>query len=193
MTEPSAERVASLADRGGFTASDQGCGMPVFEYESRIRAPLETVWKFHSTADGLVKLTPDWVQLSVDEVRGPDGEPDPEILEAGSEITLSVRPFGVGLRRSETSRITERVVDDGSAYFVDEMVDGPFETWRHRHSFHADGEETVCADHVEYTPPLGRLGALARPGLAFGLNRLFRYRHRRMRTLLESAGTSGDP
>ena len=38
----------------------------------------------------------------------PDGEPDPEVLEAGSRIKLSMRPFGVGPRQEWTSVITER-------------------------------------------------------------------------------------
>lgn len=159
--------------------------MPEFEYESRVRAPLDTVWDFHSTADGLVKLTPDWFHLSIDEIRGPEGESGTEILEAGSVIELSVQPLGVGPRQSETSRIEEREHVDGSAYFVDVMEDGPFDSWRHKHSFHADGDATLCVDHVEYAPPLGRLGALASPVVSLGLDRLFRYRHRTLRSLLE--------
>jgi ligand-binding SRPBCC domain-containing protein len=160
--------------------------MPEFEYESRVQAPLDTVWEFHSTPDGLVKLTPNWFRLSIEEVRGPDGELDPEILEAGSVIELSVSPLGIAPRQSETSRITEREYEDGSAYFVDEMEEGPFDTWRHRHSFYTDGDGTICVDHVEYAPPLGRLGGLASPVVSFGLDRLFRYRHRQLRSLLES-------
>jgi len=159
--------------------------MPVFEHQSRVRAPLETVWRFHSTADGLRELTPDWFRLSIEEIRGPDGELDPDVLEAGSVLRISVNPFGILPRQTETSRIVEREHEDGSAYFVDVMEDGPLPKWHHRHSFHADGEKTVCTDHVEYELPLGRLGSLGRPGFALALDRLFRYRHRRMHALLE--------
>jgi ligand-binding SRPBCC domain-containing protein len=160
--------------------------MPVYEHESRISAPLEEVWEFHSTAQGLRALTPGWFHLSFEEIRGPDGELDPDVLAEGSEIRLSVKPFGLLPRQSETSRITEREYEDGSAYFVDVMQEGPLSEWRHRHSFQADGDGTICADRVEYTLPFGRLGSLGRPGFTLALDRLFRYRHRRTRTLLES-------
>jgi ligand-binding SRPBCC domain-containing protein len=159
---------------------------------TRVEAPLAAVWDFHSRIEGLEALTPGWANLRVEGVRGPDGDPDPEILETGSRIRLSVRPFGVGPRQRVVSLITDRESDTGSARFVDELVEGPPVAWEHTHTFFADGDETVVQDRVGYDLPTGVGRALAPLGRV-GLGPLFRYRHRRTRELLEGPGTSERP
>lgn len=154
--------------------------MTVYSKESRVDAPLDEVWAFHGRIEGLVALTPDFLGLRVEEVRG---ESDP--LTVGTEVRLSVRPFGVGPRQAWTSRIVERRREESRAVLRDEMVDGPFERWTHTHEFVADGDATVLRDRVAYRLPGGPVGplasALAWPGLALA----FRYRHRKTRELLE--------
>lgn len=147
-------------------------------------APIEDVWAFHSTVDGLRELTPDWMRLHIDGVAGPNGSPDPEVLVAGSEIEMSMRPLGAGPRQRWTSRIVERDPDgtttpERSARFVDEMEGGPFRRWEHTHAFYADGDETLLVDTVAYRLPLGPLGDLAGPAAKIGFEGMFRDRHRR--------------
>ncbi|ELZ46634.1 cyclase/dehydrase [Halorubrum distributum JCM 9100] len=147
-------------------------------------APIEDVWAFHSTVDGLRELTPDWMRLRIDGVTGPDGSPDPEVLVAGSEIEMSMRPFGAGPRQRWTSRIVEREPDgttqpERSARFVDEMEGGPFRRWEHTHAFYADGDETLLVDTVAYRLPLGPLGDAVGPMAKVGFEGMFRDRHRR--------------
>jgi ligand-binding SRPBCC domain-containing protein len=160
--------------------------MDSYERSVRVHAPLSEVWEFHSTESGLVALTPDWMGLQVEEIRGPDGEPDPAVLETGSTLRLSTRPFGVGPPQSWTSEIVARERDDGSAYFQDVMHDGPFEEWEHTHSFYADGDATIVRDRVRYELPLGAVGRAIGPAAVVGFAPMFRYRHRRTRQLLES-------
>jgi ligand-binding SRPBCC domain-containing protein len=154
---------------------------------TRVAAPLDAVWTFHSRIEGLEALTPGWANLRVEAVRGPDGEDDPAVLETGSRIRLSVCPFGVGPRQRVLSVITGRERGDGAAWFRDVMDDGPMASWEHTHSFFADGDETVVEDRVAYElpRPAGPLGPLAR----VGLDPLFRFRHRRTRRLLAGPGS----
>ncbi|WP_251342491.1 SRPBCC family protein [Haloplanus halophilus] len=159
--------------------------MATYRRRTRVDAPLDSVWDFHSRVSGLEALTPDWLNLRIEAVRGPDGEPDPGILETGSRIDASIRPFGVGPRQRWTSVITDRVRDGASAYFRDEMVDGPFRRWEHTHRFFADGAKTVVDDRVEYALPFGPLGEAVAPLARVGFEPMFRYRHRRTRALLE--------
>lgn len=128
-------------------------------------------------------LTPDWLGLRIEWVRGPDGDPDPAVLEAGSEVRVSVRPFGVGPRQSWTSRITARERTGGEAVFRDVMLDGPFAAWTHTHRFRAAGGGTIVTDDVEYALPWP-LGPVSRVAVV-GLAPMFAYRHRRTRALLE--------
>jgi ligand-binding SRPBCC domain-containing protein len=165
--------------------------MSVYERSTRLPAPLSAVWDFHSTTAGLVAVTPDWMQMRVETVRGPDGETLPTgddanapILVEGSEVDLSVRPFGVGPRQSWTSRIVERRIDDDTARFVDEMVAGPFADWTHTHSFQGAGDATVMTDRVEYRLPGGTVGGAVSPLAVVGFEPMFRFRHRRTRRLL---------
>jgi len=160
--------------------------MATYERETRVRAPLEEVWDFHSHVSGLEELTPDWMGLRVEAVIGPDGERNPDVLEAGSEIDLSMGPFGVGPRQHWTSLIVEREQEPGVAYFIDEMIHGPFDTWVHTHQFFADGEETIVRDHLEYELPFGALGEAVTPFSGVGFEEMFRTRHARTQQALES-------
>jgi len=159
--------------------------MPTYERSSRVVAPFEEVWGFHSDERGLVALTPGWMNLEIESVRGPGGDPDPDVLEAGSVVESSVRPFGVGPRQSWVSDITARGRSGGTAYFRDVMSDGPFRRWVHTHMFYADGETTVVRDRVEYELPLGSVGKALGPLAVVGFAPMFRYRHRKTRELLE--------
>lgn len=159
--------------------------MATYERSARVAAPLAAVWEFHSTERGLVELTPDWICLQVESVHGPDGDLDPDVLETGSTLSVSVRPFGVAPRQSWVSEIVAREQDGTSAYFRDVMSDGPFEHWEHTHSFFADGEETVVRDSISYQFPLGQAGDAAGPLAVVGFEPMFRYRHRRTKQLLE--------
>jgi ligand-binding SRPBCC domain-containing protein len=159
--------------------------MPTYQRETWVDAPLADVWDFHSHGSGLEALTPRWMHLRIEAVRGPDGESDPTVLETDSEIEVSIRPFGVGPRQSWVSVITRREVDDGAAIFEDEMRSGPFRRWHHTHAFYAEGDRTLIRDRVEYRLPFDGLGDAVGPFAWIGFEPMFRHRHRKTRELLE--------
>ena len=158
--------------------------MATYRRETRIAAPLDEVWAFHSRIDGLEALTPDFANLRVERVVGPDGDPDPEVLVEGTRIHLAVRPLGLP-GGSFVSLITEREENDDSARFVDVMENGPLPEWRHTHTFRADGDETILTDHVRYQLPGGGLGRTLSPLGRIGFEPAFLYRHRTTKRLLE--------
>jgi ligand-binding SRPBCC domain-containing protein len=155
--------------------------MQTFERELRVNAPLEDVWAFHSTIDGLRALTPGWMHLRVEDIEYPERVREGHVLEAGTRIHMSVKPFRVAPRQTWVSRIDKRVEGDGYAYFVDVMEEGPFPEWTHTHLFYGDGDETLLRDSVEYEAPAGQLGAF---GSGAVMAPMFRYRHRRTREIL---------
>lgn len=169
--------------------------MATYRRETRIEAPFDAVWQFHATIDGLEALTPEFVNLEIERVVGPDGDTDPGTLEAGSRIEMSVRPFGVGPRQRIVSVITDRHLDDGAGYFRDVMESGPFDEWEHTHQFFADGDGTRLVDRIEYRLPGGPVGRIASPLAKVGFAPMFRNRHRTTKRILESdsgSGRSGD-
>jgi len=159
--------------------------MATYKRSVRVEAPFEEVWEFHATGEGLVALTPGWMHLQIEDERGPDGEPDPDALEAGSTVISTVQPFGVGPRQRWVSDIVARERKDDYAMFRDEMADGPFPHWVHTHSFYRDGSATIVRDFVEYELPGGPVGRIGSPLAWVGLEPMFRYRHRKTRALLE--------
>ncbi|WP_058366664.1 SRPBCC family protein [Haloparvum sedimenti] len=159
--------------------------MPTYRRRTRIAAPFEEVWEFHATTAGLERLTPDWMHLRIEGVRGPDGEREPEELAAGTRIRMSIGPLGVVPRQRWVSVITDRRRSDDDAVFVDEMREGPFRKWEHTHTFLADGDETVLIDTVRYRLPFGAVGDALGPLAKVGFEGMFRDRHRRTRAALE--------
>jgi ligand-binding SRPBCC domain-containing protein len=176
--------------------------MQVYERDTQIDAPFGEVWDFHSRVSGLTALTPGIARMRVEAIRGPDGNPDPSLLEpdpgvltVGCEIDVTVQPLGIGPKQSWTSVIAERRANERAALFRDRMEDGPFETWEHSHYFYANGDSTVIRDHVEYRLPGGGLGRLAGPFAVVGFEPMFVYRHRETKRLLggRSAPENGSP
>lgn len=159
--------------------------MPTYQRRSRVDAPFDDVWAFYSGIEGLVALTPEFMHLRVEAIRGPDGERDPDVLETGTQLRLSARPFGVGPRQRWVSRIVEREERDGTAVFRDDMIEGPFREWVHTHRFEAVDGGTVVDDRVEYRFPGGPIGDAVGPLAGVGFEPMFRYRHRKTRELLE--------
>ena len=159
--------------------------MSTYRRRTHVDAPFEDVWSFHSRVAGLEAVTPPFLDLRVERVVGPDGEVDPTVLTAGTRITMSVRPLGVGPRVRWTSRIDAREAGDDNAFFVDRMEDGPFPAWRHTHRFRAEDGGTLMQDEVRYRLPGGPVGRALGPFGLLGFEPMFRYRHRRTKELLE--------
>ena len=159
--------------------------MQTYERSVRVAAPFEEVWDFHSTEKGLVALTPGFMNIEIEDVRGPDGEANPDVLEAGSVVESSIRPFDVGPRQTWVSDIVARGRSSGAGYFRDVMLEGPFPEWTHTHMFYADDGETIVRDKVEYELPLGAVGRTFGPLGVVGLDPMVRYRHRKTKELLE--------
>jgi ligand-binding SRPBCC domain-containing protein len=159
--------------------------MATYSRQTRIDAPLESVWDFHSQISGLEALTPSWMNLEIESVTGPDGTTNPDVLVAGSIIKMSMRPLGITPQQQWTSAITARKAGDGTAMFRDEMRGGPFSTWVHTHRFFADGTTTILHDEVRYEFPGGFLGDILSTFGVIGFEPMFRDRHQTTKKQLE--------
>lgn len=70
-------------------------------------------------------------------------------------VTWKARHFGFTFKM--TVQITEM---QSPAFFVDEMVKGPFERMRHYHAFWPQPNGTLMEDEFVYKSPLGWLGKI---------------------------------
>jgi ligand-binding SRPBCC domain-containing protein len=72
------------------------------------------------------------------------------LIAEGEEVSWEARHFGVVWRM--TSRITEF---DPPHRFVDQMVRGPFSSFRHQHLFEPGGGKTRMTDELRFSMPVG--------------------------------------
>jgi ligand-binding SRPBCC domain-containing protein len=103
------------------------------------------------------------------------------LIGAGEEVSWDARHFGVRWRM--TARITDY---EPPHRFVDEMVRGPFRSFRHEHLFEPAGAGTRMTDLVTFRMTLGPVAEL--PVGAY-LRRLLRIRGAAIRS---AAITFGD-
>ncbi|KIC03508.1 cell division protein [Flavobacterium sp. JRM] len=71
--------------------------------------------------------------------------------------TVTWRGKHFGLYLTHKSRITAMNFYD---YFVDEMEEGKFKSFKHEHFFKEENGQTIMTDKLEYETPFGILGKL---------------------------------
>jgi ligand-binding SRPBCC domain-containing protein len=77
------------------------------------------------------------------------------LIHLNETVTWRGRHFGFYL--THKSRITEMDLYD---YFVDEMEEGKFKTFRHEHFFEEKNGVTIMTDKLQYETPFGIIGKL---------------------------------
>jgi ligand-binding SRPBCC domain-containing protein len=77
------------------------------------------------------------------------------LINLNESVTWRGKHFGFYL--THKSRITAMVLND---YFVDEMEEGKFRTFRHEHFFEETNGITTMTDQLQYETPLGIFGKL---------------------------------
>lgn len=119
--------------------------MPTFRVVTDIDAPVEACFDLSRSIDLHLES-----MLASDE-RAVGGVTS-GLIAAGEEVTWQARHFGVRWRM--TSRIVEF---DPPRCFVDEMVRGPFRSFRHEHRFEARGAGTRMTDVITFRTPVALL------------------------------------
>ena len=108
------------------------------------------------------------------------------LIGAGEQVSWEAHHLGVRWRM--TSKITEF---EPPHRFVDEMVRGPFASFRHEHLFTASKSGgTVMADVVDVRMGLGPIGPVADIFATAYLRRLLRIRNAAIRAGAERPGGS---
>lgn len=137
--------------------------------ENTFDVPFEAVCEMHRTIDGLVSLTPSVLHPRVE----PIGTDD-RTVKSGLEHWLVIEPAGLGIEWRWRARIVDRWDGPDEMGFEDVQLDGPFDTWRHRHRIIATPSGTTLIDDVRYRgPPGGPIGAMLVPSM---LELMFDYR-----------------
>lgn len=78
------------------------------------------------------------------------------LINLGETVTWKAKHFGI--YQKLTSKITEYKSPE---YFVDEMVNGIFKSFKHEHHFKELNGVVIMTDNFDYVSPFGFLGRLA--------------------------------
>lgn len=150
-------------------------------YETRILAPVQKVWDFHSSADALKILTP-----------------------PGQEVTLLSKDNAVrdgAIHIIQTKKFGLKIVWKAKIHgvrppheFTDTAIKSPFKSWTHRHEFIDAEGDTILRDTVTYTPPGGPLRKLVNTMMIEEeIDKLFKYRHRVTKEMNETTAAVINP
>jgi ligand-binding SRPBCC domain-containing protein len=123
--------------------------MPTIQLKTEIRASKEVVFDLSRSVD-LHRLSTAQTNETV-----VDGKSS-GLLELGETVTW--RAKHLGFYQTLTSKITVFQYPD---YFEDEMVQGIFKSFRHKHHFTQRNGTTTMVDIFNYTSPFGFIGRLA--------------------------------
>jgi ligand-binding SRPBCC domain-containing protein len=168
-----------IADRIEHDRDSREPGTYIIRAALQVSRPRTEVFAFFADAHNLETITPPELRFRI-------LTPDPIVIAAGCLIDYRISLHGVPMRwRTLISRWEPGVA------FVDEQLVGPYARWVHTHTFRdvADGG-TLIEDEVRYRLPLDPLGRIAAPLVRKQVERIFAYRTRRVRTLLDIRGSA---
>jgi ligand-binding SRPBCC domain-containing protein len=122
--------------------------MPRIELTTIINAPIERVFDLARDIDLHMESTK---QTGEEAISGKTSG----LIELGETVTWRAKHFGIW--QTLTSKIAEF---DKPNFFVDEMVQGAFKSFRHEHHFSTVDGYTTMKDAFVFELPLGVLGRL---------------------------------
>lgn len=142
----------------------------IFRYRSKIQAPAQLVFDWHTREGAIHRLTPPWMGLRVSGSGG---------IREGQKVLMKIKIPFLPFRRKW---IAEHTDFKFGREFTDIQRKGPFSFWKHIHRITPDpDDESVCTmeDEVQYRLPLASLShKMLKNWMDEQLRRSFAYRHR---------------
>lgn len=140
--------------------------------EQFVPRPLEEVFEFFSAAANLQEITPAYLDFRI-------LTPEPIEIAEGTLLDYRLKWHGLPIRWRT------RIVEWKPPYrFVDVQLKGPYRLWHHTHTFRPQDGGTCMTDVVNYSLPLGPLGAIAHSIMVQrDVNGIFDFRREKIRQL----------
>ena len=144
--------------------------MPIFENSFVVDQQIDSVWEFYTNVKHLEIITPKQIKLKI-------------LKYTSSEIILGQECWIEG-KIGRKIKWHSRITDFKKYEYTDEMIDGPFKKWIHKHRFSDLGNmRTKVIDKIEYDLPFGLLGKMLNRYSNMQLKKIFN--HRKKITCLE--------
>lgn len=147
--------------------------MMKYLHRFKVRAPFSSVAAFHQQPTGMGAITPPPVRVQLHSF------PENLVPDGGEmDFTLWFGPLPI--------HWVAQLEDVSESGFTDRQKSGPFQAWRHRHSFNRiDDYTTEVKDEITYSLKPHLLWGPVGAAFAFSLPILFAFRGWRTRRLLE--------
>ncbi|MBM3964737.1 MAG: TIGR01777 family protein [Planctomycetes bacterium] len=140
--------------------------MSSFSASHQFSCSRSALFHYHEAPGAIDRLIPPWESVSVVE--------SADSLAPGSVVRISNRQFGI--HQTWKAEHVEFVKD---VLFVDQLRDGPFRQWVHRHEFSDVGADcSQLTDRIDFELPLAPVSNLALLWVRAKLQSMFRFRHR---------------
>lgn len=120
--------------------------MKTIKVLTNINAPIQTVFDLSRDIDAHQQSTSPTKETAIDGVTS-------GLINYNETVTWRGKHFGIYL--THKSRITAMVLHN---YFIDEMEEGVFKSFRHEHLFNEKDGITIMKDKLYYEVPYGFLG-----------------------------------
>ncbi|WP_035668190.1 SRPBCC family protein [Flavobacterium sp. 83] len=120
--------------------------MPVIKIRTKINAPKKTVFDLSINIAFHNQSTNSTNEFAIDGITT-------GLTNYNETVAWPGKYFGFNL--THKSKITAMIQNE---YFVDEMVEGKFKSFRHKHHFEEKNGFTIMKDKVYYEVPYGSLG-----------------------------------
>jgi len=141
--------------------------------EQWVSRPVDEVFAFFSDAKNLERLTPPHLSFKV-------LSQSTEKLQEGTRIDYKLQLHGISFHWQSLIHDWQPMTS-----FSDTQTRGPYKKWDHTHTFIEQDGGTLIRDHAWYRLPFGVPGdAVAYPFVKKDLEKIFGYRHARVRELL---------
>lgn len=140
-----------------------------------IPKPIDEVFAFFSDAENLERITPPWLSFRI-------VSPRPIDMAAGAQIVYRLKWRGISMRW-----VTQIAEWQPPYRFVDVQLSGPYQLWRHTHTFEPDGNGTRINDEVRYRLPFGPIGQIVHAlSVRRNVRAIFEYRSRAIQQILSA-------
>nr|WP_309759836.1 SRPBCC family protein [Flavobacterium sp.] len=122
--------------------------MTTIQLSTTIKAPIEIIFDLSRNIDVHQQSTAKSNETAIDGITS-------GLINANETVTWRGKHFGVYL--THKSLISAMVIP---TYFVDEMLEGKFKSFKHQHTFIQKNGFVIMEDKIQYETPYGIFGKL---------------------------------
>ena len=122
--------------------------MTTINLTTKIKAPIEIVFDLSRNIDVHKLSTAKSNETAIDGITS-------GLINKGETVTWRGKHFGIYLTHKSIISAMEI-----PGFFVDEMVEGKFKSFKHEHSFVQENEFVMMIDKIQYQTPYGIFGKL---------------------------------